>query len=258
MSFLKKAMANVLGVGGCKVDTIVHTSKISPGQTISGVIKIYGGSIEQHINGINLIVRTKYEKESNDKKMIVTANIQKHTVTIGRSLLEGENLEVPFSFKLDDNCPISTYKYKVWISTVLDIANAIDSGDGDNLEIIPSYEMQNILGALSDIGFRSREIENISSIKRINNMPFIQEFEFVATKAPFRGRLDELEVIFSKNMYGIDLYLEIDRKAHSIGSFFAEQLNLDESKVKIEIENHELNNVYAIKEKLFNVINRYS
>lgn len=258
MSFFKKAMANVLGVGGSKVDTILHNNRVCPGDTISGTIKIFGGNIEQYINGVNLIVRTKFEKKSNDKNIIVTQNIQKIPVAIGRSVTNNDNLEIPFSFKLDENCPISVYKYPVWISTVLDIANAIDSGDGDNIEVVPSNEIKTILDILSNIGFRRREIENISNRRRINNMPFVQEFEFVAQTAPFRGKLDEIEIVFAKNMYGVDLYIQIDRRAHSIGSLFAEKLNLDESNIKLEIQNHEFNDSYTLKEKIFATILQYS
>ncbi|MGL4742703.1 MAG: sporulation protein [Sarcina sp.] len=254
MSFLKNAMATVLGVGGSKIDTILDNRQIKIGDNVTGIIKIYGGQVEQQINGIILSVKTKIERESNDKKKMEKTTIQKVPIAIGRSVLPNENLEVPFSFKLNENCPISTFKFNTWIDTNLDIAKAIDSKDGDPIEVLPSYEMQNILTALSELGFRSREIENIPSIRKINNMSFIQEFEFIATKAPFRGRLDELEIVFSRNMYGYDLYLEIDRRANSIVGLLAEKLNLDETKIRISIENRDLNNLNSIKEQLFNII----
>ncbi|MGL4990561.1 MAG: sporulation protein [Sarcina sp.] len=254
MSFLKNAMANVLGVGGSKIDTILDKKQIKVGENITGIIKIYGGQVEQQINGIILSVRTKIERESNDKKKIEKTTIQKVPIAIGRSVLPNENLEIPFSFTLNENCPISTFKFNTWLESNLDIDKAIDSKDGDPIEVLPSTEMKNILTALNSLGFKSREIENIPSIRKINDMNFVQEFEFIATKAPFKGRLDELEVIFSKNMYGYDLYLQIDRRANSVVSLIAEKLNLDETKIRISIENRDLNNINAIKEELFNVI----
>lgn len=233
MSFLKKAMANVLGVGGTKVDTVLYSSNVVPGGKIEGVIKIYGGGIEQHINKVNLTVKTTYEKESNDKKLKVNANIQKFEVSIGRMINPNENIEAPFSFTLDPNTPISTYRYKVWISTNLDIAQAVDSNDGDALNVTADNGMKNVLSALGELGFTSREIENVHSRRKIGNFPFVQEFEFVARSGIYRGRLDELEVIFLKNMYGIDLYLQIDRKVRGVGSFIAEKLSLDESNVRV-------------------------
>lgn len=258
MNFLKKALANTLGIGGCKVDTIIFNTSITPGETITGIIKIYGGRIEQYINGINLVIRTKYEKESKDKKIMCTADIQNISIAIGRSFLEDENFEVPFSFKLNDNCPISTFKYKVWISTILDIANAIDAGDGDTISVVPSDHMQNILNVLSDMGFKPKEIENIPSFRRINKFPFVQEFELIPTKTPFKGKLDELEIVFSRNIYGIDLYIEVDRKANSIGGLIAEHLNLDESRIRIELENKDLDNIRIIYDKLFSAIISHS
>ena len=257
MSFFKNAMANVLGVGGAKVDTIPSSSNVHPGDTVTGIIKIYGGKIEQTINAVNLSVKTNYEKESDNKKIMVNITIQKVPISIGRSLLPDENLEIPFSFILSENCPISTYRFPVKLSTNLDIASAIDSSDGDILNVTPSYRMQNILDAMSELGFRAREIENIPSLRRTNNMPFIQEFEFTAQSSPFYGRLDEVEIIFAVNMYGIDLHLQIDRKANSIAGLFAEALNLDESFIRLDLVHEELEQTHLIKENLFSVINNH-
>lgn len=253
MSFFKNAMASI-GIGGAKVDTILHTSQVEPGGIVSGVIKIFGGKVEQSIKAVRLVVKTHYEKESNDKKLTATANIQKYIVEINKTVFSEEKFEVPFSFKLSENCPVSTYKHRVWIATELDIEKALDSSDGDNLNVIPSRKMQNIFTAFSELGFRSRETENIQSLFRINNMPFVQEFEFVPMSGPLYRRLDEVELIISANDSGFNLYLEVDRSGKTLGGFLSEALNLDESKVKLNFSNYELESVETIKNALFNII----
>lgn len=52
MGIFNKVMASTLGIGGAKIDTIVHTKNIVPGKRIEGICKIKGGSIEQYINDI--------------------------------------------------------------------------------------------------------------------------------------------------------------------------------------------------------------
>lgn len=257
MSFFKKAMANTLGIGGTKVDTQLHSPNVVPGGKVEGTIKIYGGSIEQHISKVTIIVKTSYEKESNDKKLKMNINIQTFEVTIGRMINPKEVIAAPFAFILDPNTPLSTYKYKVCLSTSLDIVNAIDSGDGDNLNVTANQQMQNVLSALNQIGFTSREVENVHSRKMITKFPFIQEFEFVAHSGIYRGKLDELELVFSKDEYGLGLYLQIDRKVRGIGSFLSEKLSLDESNVKLYLSNAELGNIENIKNSLINLINQY-
>ncbi|WP_297519978.1 sporulation protein [uncultured Clostridium sp.] len=253
MSFFKNTLASI-GIGGAKVDTILHSSQVTSGDAISGVINILGGNVEQNIKRVNLFVRTNYEKESNDKKVIATANIQKHLVEVDKMVFVEERLQIPFSFKLSKNCPISTYRYKVWVATELDIEKAIDSNDCDSLNVVPSKKMQNLFNAFSELGFRSRETENIQSIFRINNLPFVQEFEFVPTSGPLYGRLDEVELIISVNESGFNLYLEVDRSGRTLGGLISEALNLDESKVKLNFSNYELENVETIKNALFSVI----
>ncbi|MGL4760908.1 MAG: sporulation protein [Sarcina sp.] len=253
MSFFKNAMAT-LGLGGAKVDTVLYTSEVIPSGTISGVIKIFGGKVEQNIKGIKLVVKTNYEKESDNKKITATANIQKELIKIDKTIFPKERLEVPFSFVLSKNCPISTYKHKVWVATELDIEKALDSSDGDNLNVIPSQKMQNIFNAFSQLGFRSRETENIQSMFRLNNLPFVQEFEFVPSSGPLYGRLDEVELIISANESGFNLYLEIDRSGRTLGGFILEALSLDESKVKLNFSNYELEDIETIKNALFSII----
>ena len=253
MSFFKNAMAT-LGLGGAKVDTVLHSSQVVPGGTISGVIKIFGGKVEQNIKGVKLIVKTNYEKESDNRKITATANIQKYIVEVDRTVFAEEKFEVPFSFELSEVCPISTYRHKVWIATELDIEKALDSNDGDILNVVPSQKIQNILTAFSQLGFRSRETENVQSMFRINNLPFVQEFEFVPTSGPLYGRLDEVELIISPNESGFNLYLEVDRSGRTIGGFISEALNLDESKVKLNFSHYELENIETIKNALFSII----
>ncbi|MNR46493.1 Sporulation-control protein spo0M [compost metagenome] len=70
-------------------------------------------------------------------------------------------------------------------------------------------------------------------------MPFVQEFEFVPT-SQFRGQLDELEILFFPDEDGVDLLLQIDRKARGLAGLFAEATGTDESFVRVRFERHEL------------------
>jgi sporulation-control protein len=82
------------------------------------------------------------------------------------------------------------------------------------------------------------------------------EFEFVASSGSFRGKLDELEVIFfPQSDEQMDLALQIDRKARGLGGFLAEALEMDETNIHLSIHSSDLP---ILKSKLESIISQYS
>lgn len=68
MSLFNRMMAGV-GVGAAKIDTLLERTSYSPGEEMRGAVRIYGGSVDQHIEGIDLSIMTYYIKEVNDSKL---------------------------------------------------------------------------------------------------------------------------------------------------------------------------------------------
>ena len=237
MSIFNKVMASAFGVGAAKIDTIVNTKNLMPGSKIEGVCKINGGKIEQYINDITIGVYTSYKKDVNDKTVTEIERIQEHTININKQIFPGESYEVNFSFILYKRVPVTIHKSKVWLSTNLDIEAGVDCADRDYLKIDCNEYMENTINAISNLGFNLREVENEYCSKRLNGLKFVQEFEFVPTLGRFRGRLDELELVFIPTNTHVDILLEVDRKARGLMSFISESLDLDETKLKIRLEN---------------------
>jgi sporulation-control protein len=109
---------------------------------------------------------------------------------------------------------------------------------------------------LSQLGFRLRnaDCEQAKGIFR-NRLPFIQEFEFVPVRGPFRGKLDELEVVFFPKRQGVEVLMEVDRKARGFASLLAEALEMDESLVRFTVSEQDIPNLTEI---IGSVISRYS
>lgn len=257
MSFFKKAMANVLGIGGTKVDTILSNNVTIPGGKINGVVNVYGGEVEQYLQCVYIDIKTNYEKEYDDKKTIVETTIQRYTVDISKNITPGEKLEIPFAFNLDINSPISLGKSKVWVSTQLDIEKAIDHIDGDGIKINPTQHMNAIFNAIEELGFRMATSKNIYDKHRFSHNKFVQEFEYLPTSGAFRGKLDELEVVLVSHSNCISIFLEVDRKVRGLGSLLSEKLSLDESLVKIDFRYDELSDVNYVSRELYNLIKKY-
>lgn len=255
MSFFKKGLASIFGIGGTKVDTVLNSRNVYVGEKITGNINIFGGEVEQFIDKVVVSVNTTYEVEHGDNKYNDTKTIQEFKVEIDKIVYPNEDISIPFSFELSENCPISKGNSRTVISTRLDIENAVDNHDGDSINVLPNRYMQNVLDAIGSLGFRTKEIETIKGHN--GRYGFVQEFEFVPYSGSFRGKLDELELIFLNDENGSKLYLQVDRKVRGLGSFLAETFELDESYVSIYFSKYEMNDSEFVEDKLYNLIARH-
>lgn len=256
MSFFNKVLASI-GIGAATVDTILEKEQVMPGEEIKGIVKIQGGNTEQRIDDIYLSIHTKYVKETNDKKNDLTATIERFQLAAAFTLDASERREIPFSFHLPLDTPVTLGRTKVWVITGLDIKNAVDPSDKDYLNVVPNQLLNSVMDSLSALGFRLREVEcEQASYRMRKRLPFIQEFEFVPITGYFRGRLDELELIFMPTTNTTaDLWFQIDRKARGLGGFLSEALEMDETNLRLSVSTHDLPTLTA---KLESVIQKYS
>jgi sporulation-control protein len=256
MSLFNKFLASV-GIGSARVDTKLIRDVVTPGGEIKGIVEIQGGSTDQRIDDIYLALNTTYVKESDDKKYTVSGLIDRFKLTESFTIMANERKEIPFSFILPPDTPISIGKTKIWISTGLDIKNAVDPSDKDYLRVVPNEIMDAVFQAVNGLGFRLREAECQQAPHRLRRrLPFTQEFEFVPSSGPFRGRLDELEVTFfpvSNNE--LEILMQVDRRVRGLSSLFSEALNMDESNVLLRITRSD---IPYMQQKIQSVIQQYS
>lgn len=240
MSMFKRMLASA-GIGAATVNLMLHQDVVNAGDMITGVVRIQGGRVAQKVDDVYAFVMTRYVKEQNDSKVKVDATVAKFLLA-GKFTVEAEQVyEFPVSFQIPLNTPVTMGRTPVWIQTGLDIKEAFDPQDRDQLQVNPHPNSMIILDAVNLLGFRTREIscEYSPHYSRSNGLPFVQEFEFVPT-SQFRNQLDELEIIFSPDNNGVDLLLQIDRKARGLSSLFAEALDMDESFVRVRFDRNQL------------------
>ncbi|WP_449536587.1 sporulation protein [Ferdinandcohnia sp. Marseille-Q9671] len=256
MSLFNKILSSI-GVGSARVDTKLTTDQLRVGEKVSGVVEIVGGSTEQQIDEIYLSLMTTYLKESNDRKFNQQATIEKIKIVERFTIGSNEKREIPFSFVLPLDTPATLGKTKVWIQTGLDIKNAIDPTDKDYLSVSPSPLMAGVLNAVYDLGFSLRKVDCEAAPYRLRKrLPFIQEFEFVPTSGAYRGKLDEVEVMFfPQSPDQLEVLMQVDRRARGLGSFLAEALEMDESYVRFTVNTSDLPN---LKSQINSLISRHS
>lgn len=256
MSFFDKVFASV-GIGAASVDTKLEKDTYMPGETVQGVVEIKGGKVEQQIDEIYLSLNTTYLKESDDRKYNVTATIDRFRLTTPFTIRSNERKEIPFTFQLPYDTPLSIGRSKVWVTTGLEIKGGVDPSDKDYLKVIPNQLMTAVFNAVDNLGFRIREADCEEAPRRLRGrLPFVQEFEFVPTSGLFRGKLDELEVVFLSSGNGtLDLMFQVDRRAKGLSGLFSEAMGMDETNVRLTVSNADLPN---LQQKIQSVIQRYS
>ncbi|MCM3588028.1 sporulation protein [Mesobacillus maritimus] len=256
MSLFNKALASI-GIGSAKVDTKLENATVAVGEELRGVVNIQGGNTEQKIDEIFLSLHTTYLKEVNDRKQNIPVVIDRFRITESFTIGQGETKKIPFSFILPLDVPISIGRTKVWVTTSLDIKNAVDPKDKDYLKIIPNRMIGEVLNVIENLGFRLREADCEQASYRLRKrMPFIQEFEYVPVNGPFRGRLDELELVFFQvSQDTLEIFMQVDRKARGLGGFLAEALERDESNLRLIVTENDLP---ILTQKLHSTIERYS
>jgi sporulation-control protein len=256
MSFFNKVFASV-GIGSAAVDTKLEKDTYMPGETVNGVVEIKGGKIDQQVDEIYLTLNTTYLRESDDKKYTVTAAIEKFRLTTPFVIRANEKKDIPFSFQLPLDTPLSIGRSKIWVTTGLDIKGGVDPSDKDYLKIVPNQLMSAVFNAIDNLGFRIREADCEEAPRRLRGrLPFVQEFEFVPIAGLFRGRLDELEVVFFPSGNGmLDIMFQVDRRARGLSGLFSEAMGADETNVRLSVSNADIPN---LQQKIQSAIQRYS
>ena len=255
MSFFNKVFASI-GIGAATVDTKLEKSSYQAGETAKGIVEVTGGNAEQAIDSIYLTLFTTYIRESDDKKYTDYAPIQKVQISEPFTIGENEKKELPFTFTLPFETPITYGNTRVWVATGLDIKNAVDPKDKDYIEIVPNSLINNVLTAVKEIGFRIRKVECEEAPRRYRGRyPFIQEFEFVPVNGQFQRTLDELEIMFyNQSEDQVDLLIEVDRRARGLGGFLAEALEMDESMIRMTVRTSD---IPSFSSKLIEEISRF-
>jgi sporulation-control protein len=244
MSFVNRMLAS-FGVGSATVDAQLESTQLNPGGSLKGKIVITGGKVEQAIDSIYLFLMTQYTKEVDDRKVTQNYQLGSYKITEQVNINPGEVEEIPFSFELPIDTPISIGQAPVWIKTGLDIKNAVDPVDQDFLQIQPTQEVGKVLSALDEMGFVLRKSNCVQAPRWLRNKyPFVQEFEFIP-RGKYSGDLDELEVIFSMKDNSLEVMLEIDKRGKGLLGFLEEAMDADEKIVRFRLTGSESTSAIA-------------
>lgn len=211
MGFFKKVMASV-GIGAARVDSRLDNPEVRVGDTLSGIILVHGGKVEQEIRRISLGLNVRYKGE--EEYEYHTLFMQE--VVHGFTIQAGETKEFPFQLPIPPEAPLSLPGSEITLITDADIAGGVDPSDHDPVIIMPSEDMEVVIAAAEQLGFylKTSEIE-------YHHGRLIQELSFNPPYGQYN--LNELEMMMLPAQDGLDVILEIDRRARGIASLFTDE-----------------------------------
>lgn len=193
----KNLMAK-LGKGGAKVDLVLEKEDYNPGEEVKGELVILGGTIDQHINRIDVDLQLSLRV----KEKTLQHTIQNFPFHQPFTVKSNERRTFPFSCQLPKDLPVSGNQVSYSFNTRLDIASGVDHLDHDAIRIHPPQPLQRVLEAFSQLGFREKY-----DSRSFNG--HTQEFELFPTSL-LQGQVEEVEFIAALDSSGIRLLLEVD------------------------------------------------
>ncbi|WP_181774510.1 sporulation protein [Amycolatopsis pittospori] len=214
-----KRMLSAFGVGGPSVDTVLDSPHATPGEVITGQVRIQGGSSDAQIEEILLSLVTRVEVEHGDHERAGTAEFLR--VSAGRKVkvTAGQPTTVPFQIALPWETPISAVGGRelpgvvVGVRTELVIAGAPDKGDLDPVLVGPLESQDRVLEAFGELGFqfRSADVEagRLHGVRQ--ELGFYQEIEFFPPSR-YAGRVSQVELTFVASPDDLVVVLEADKR----------------------------------------------
>lgn len=253
MSIFIKILTRI-GIGNVKVDAILENDKLIVGEEIKGIVQMTGGSLPQAIDSIHLTLSTEFMREVNDKKIHTRYDLHRERVSDKLTIGAYEIKEIPFTFPVPIDTPITLGRKLVWLHTNLDIKNAINPKDDDYIEVLPNLLMDRVLKGLKNIGFRLHRMELEETSPRFRKrLPFSQEFELVPVSGQFLQKIDELEVLLIPDFDRVEVVMEINRKTRGMTGLLSEVLDMDEAIVQFTITDR---NKEMVEQELVQLISR--
>lgn len=220
-----KRMLSAFGVGGPSVDTVLDSPSATPGQVVTGQVRIQGGSNDANIDQIVLSLVTRVEVEQGDHEFSGVSEFLRIAVAQGVRVPAGQPMSVPFQLPLPWETPITAVGGQrlpgmtVGVRTELVISGAPDKGDLDPLMVGPMPAQDRVLEAFGQLGFqfRSADIEagRIHGVSQ--ELGFYQEIEFFPP-GQYAGRISQVELTFVASPHELVVVLEADKRGGMFSS----------------------------------------
>lgn len=243
----KKLFASV-GIGSAKVNLELPKSHVELGGNLEGVVRIEGGSVEQQVEKIyiNMVLTSAYGSGDDTKhfKQVVA----KTKVAENLLVKPGDTEEIPVSFSIPLNCPVSRGRTRYYLQTGLDIAQALDPTDRDEITVLPNSYMKMVFEALTNLGFQEKPRSGDFNGR-------YQEFEYRPTSFMAR-ELEEIELYPIAGEKELTLVMQLDKRNTGLFGGLLDEFDLDERYVRLPLQYSQMESVAQVERMLKELIER--
>lgn len=205
-----------LGASAPSVETVVANSAVRPGERLQIQVAVKGGGVDVRVDRLLLELVTRAEdRESDDiawNRPVAFAerHVGPFELRAGETLAHRIELDVPWETPLTHVLGSPLRGGRVAVRTTLEIDNAVDRGDFDEIAVhaLPAQDM--VVEAYRRLGFRLDEAEVKMGIAQGGDnqtMPFWQELEFYFPDYYGRPQGDQLETGFYARPDSLDVFL---------------------------------------------------
>lgn len=245
----KKVLASI-GIGAAKVDTVLHTEHLLPGQKFSAEVIITAGDVEQDISGLELALMTKVKVESDEGEYFADHVLDKWSIVDQRTLQPGEVLRIPFEARLHSETPITEISQGlnqsvVWIATGLNIDFALDATDRDPVYVYPNEAVKTFMLAMEKLGYKLVKSDVEKGYLRTSNFNSTsgcyQELEYKPAGLNVFGP-KEVELSFVPEALKTHVLIEVDRMFGSDG--YAD-LTIEHDQVNLSLICDQLEHIFS-------------
>jgi sporulation-control protein len=212
-------LRQVFGAGGPSVATRLTGSRSIPGGTITGQVRVIGGTRPVTITGIVAGLSANVCVEGEDMTTARPMTVAHQPITGGFGLAPGEERDFPFAYTLPYETPLTEIGGQVLpdvtlgLRTELEVARAFDTSDLDPISVEALPAQAAVLKALTDLGFTliRSDVER-GQIRGVDQqLPFYQEIEY-HPGPKFAVALNRLEVTFVASPVSAYVILELARR----------------------------------------------
>lgn len=257
MSMIKRMLASI-GIGNATVETTLEKSAYYPGEIVNGTIYINGGKVEQKIEQIYMHLMTEYVRKRGYDKVRERGVIGSFPIVEPQIIQPNEKQEIPFSFQMPYETPMTIHRTSVWIRTGLEIKSTIDPKDHDTIEILEHPNILKIRESLATIGFYQTSVEQVFLPKnRFTIFPVGQQFSY-KTSGSLTSLVTEIKIMYFVCEKGIHLIFELDTQNDRLFDTTSEVLHLHEKIIQLTFTNEELKQgIEVVGDKIAKTIRTY-
>lgn len=247
-------MLSKIGIGAAKVDTVLNDSEVMRGEMISGEIRLVGGKTAQEINKIYIELQTNYLKEHDEGTSTYTHTL--HRVDIAEKFTLNAGEEVIYDFEMDVPllAPVTFGHTHSWVKTGLDVSFAFDPKDHDPVVILPDPATGMVLDAAEQLGFQhTHHSGRCLAMHTHYGVPYMQEFEMKGA-GPLGRKIEELDLLIVADEHEAHVQIEVDKRNHGLMGWIADEMDLDETKVRFRVPHDSQLDAAQLEQILLNAV----